>query len=78
MAIKVTVNSVPTTRVSVNNQQRETIRTVGVGVGIANPSIVTLSDVDATNKNDNDTLVYNASSGKFVVRGIPTLNGGTF
>jgi hypothetical protein len=78
MAIKVTVNSVPTTRVSVNNQQRETIRTVGVGVGIANPSLVTLSDVDATSKNNNDTLVYDAVRGKFVVTALPTLNGGTF
>jgi hypothetical protein len=78
MAIKVTVNSVPTTRVSVNDQKRETIRTVGIGLGIQNPSIITLSDVDASSKNDNDTLVYNASTGKFVVTGIPTLNGGTF
>ena len=78
MAIKVTVNSVPTTRISVNSPQRDTIRTVGVGVGIANPSIATLSDVDATSKNDNDTLVYDASRGKFVVKGLPTLNGGTF
>lgn len=104
MAVKVTVNSSPSnrisinnqqreivrtvgvgseapTRVSVNNQQRETIRTVGVGIGIANPSISTLSDVDATSKNDNDTLIYDAARDKFVVKALPTLptlNGGTF
>ena len=78
MSIKVTVNSVPTTRIAINSPQRDTIRTVGIGVGIASPSISTLSDVDATSKNNNDTLVYNASSGKFVVRGIPALDGGTF
>lgn len=78
MAIKVTVNSVPTTRVSVNNQQRETIRTVGVGVGITAPSIGSLTDVDASSKNDNDALIYDASTGKFIVKEIPVLNGGTF
>jgi len=78
MGIKVIVNSIPTTRVSVNDQQRETIRTVGVGVGITAPSISSLTDVDATSKNNNDALIYDASTGKFIVREIPILNGGTF
>lgn len=101
MAVKVTVNSSPSNRISINNQQRETvrtvgtgsetptklsinnqqretIRTVGIGIGIANPSLSTLSDVDATSKNDNDTIVYDATRDKFVVKSLPILNGGTF
>jgi hypothetical protein len=77
MAIKVTVNSVPTTRVSVNNQQRETIRTVGIGA-IVSQSLESLTDVDASSKNQNDALIYDASTGKFIVKEIPVLNGGTF
>jgi hypothetical protein len=77
MAIKVTVNSVPTTRVSVNNQQRETIRTVGIGA-LVPQSLESLTDVDASSKNQNDALIYDASTGKFIVKEIPLLNGGTF
>ena len=44
MAIKVSVNSISKTKISVNQQQRRTIRTVGLG--IQNPSIIKLGDVD--------------------------------
>ncbi len=76
MAIRVTVNSVPKNRVSINNQQRDTIRTVGIAPG--NGSIDTLQDVNATNKGNNHTLVYDTASGKYIVREMPVLDGGTY
>jgi hypothetical protein len=77
MSIKVTVNSVPKTRVSINNQQRETIRTVGILPSITN-KLEDLIDVDASDADDNETLVYDATTGKYVVREIPIINGGDF
>ena len=51
MAVKVTVNSVSPNRVSINNQQRTTIRSVG----LANPEskLENLSDVDASDPDNN-------------------------
>ncbi len=77
MSIKVLVNSTPKNRVSINNQQRENIRTVGIG-GSGAQYLTQLSDVDATNSDNNETLVYDASSGKYVIKELPIVNGGTF
>jgi hypothetical protein len=77
MSIKVTVNSVPKTRVSINNQQRETIRTIGVSPQVSS-RLKDLLDVDASDADNNETLVYDASTGKYVVRELPIINGGDF
>jgi hypothetical protein len=78
MSIKVLVNSTPKNRVSINNQQRENIRTVGIGGGSGASYLANLLDVDATNPDNNETLVYDASSGKYVIKELPVVNGGTF
>lgn len=78
MAIKVVVNSASSNRVSINNQQREMIRTVGVAPSITNRTLVGLIDVDASDADNNETLVYDASTGKYVVKEIPIINGGDF
>jgi hypothetical protein len=77
MSIKVIVNSVPKTRVSINNQQRETIRTVGIAPSITT-SLEDLLDVDASDADTNETLVYDAATGKYVVKELPIVNGGDF
>lgn len=76
MGFKVLVTSTPKNRVSINSQQRETIRTVGVSPPAG--SLSNLQDVDATDADNNETLVYDAASGKYVVKELPVLNGGTF
>lgn len=79
MGIKVLVNSSPGNRVSINSQNRETIRTIGVG--LATSSVATLqdlTDVTAINPANNNTLVYDSATQKYVVRELPVLNGGTF
>lgn len=79
MGIKVLVNSSPGNRVSINNQTRDTVRTVSVGVVPTNPTrLQDLTDVTAVNPANNDTLVYDSATQKYVVRELPVLNGGTF
>ena len=76
MAVKVTVNSVSPNRVSINNQQRTTIRSVG----LANPEskLENLSDVDASDPDNNEILVYDETLNKYVIKTLPKINGGTF
>jgi hypothetical protein len=78
MSIRVTVNSVPKTRVSINNQQRETIRTVGIAPPATSNRLDALLDVDASSPDNNDTLVYDSSIGKYVIKELPVINGGDF
>lgn len=78
MAIKVTVNSTPKNRISVNAEKREIIRTVGIRAQQTENFLKGLQDVDASSLNNNETLVYDQSSDKFVVKELPVLNGGTF
>ena len=78
MTTKVTVNTSPGNRVSVNTQQRTTVRTVGVssggggGEGITNFS--QLQDVIAVNPANNDTVVYDSVTGKYTVKPLPVSN----
>ncbi len=78
MSIKVTVNSVPKNRVSINTRKQETVRSIGIGTPQADRFLAGLLDVDASDPDNNETLVYDASTGKYVVRELPSLNGGTF
>jgi len=75
MATKVTVTTSPGNRISINNQKREIIRTVGVGSAT---NIGSLNDVDASDPDNNEVLVYDEATGKYIVRELPIVNGGTF
>ena len=80
MAVKVTVNSVSPNRVSINNQQRTTIRTVGLAaseIAIID-KLANLTDVDATDPDNNEILVYDEALNKYVIKTLPNLDGGTF
>lgn len=77
MAVKVTVVSPSKNRISINNQSRSTIRTVGIIPENAN-ELGGLNDVDASDPNNNETLVYDESTGKYVVKTLPIITGGTF
>jgi hypothetical protein len=78
MAIRATINSIPKTRVSINKQDREIIRTVGISQPTTVNQLRNLTDVNATNLTDGNTVVYDAGSDKFVVEELPKVNGGTF
>lgn len=79
MAVKVTLVSDRKNRVSINNQNRTSIRTVSISPDLSSVgSLAVLTDVDASNPNNNETLVYDEASGKYVVKELPIINGGTF
>jgi hypothetical protein len=78
MAIKVTVNSIPKTRVSINNADRNSIRSVGITPSVPVNRLRNLQDVDASDINNNETLVYDEASDKFIVKTLPIVNGGNF
>jgi hypothetical protein len=77
MATKVVVRSSAPNRISINNQQRQTIKTVAVASASTN-KLESLVDVDASDPDNNETVVYDAASGKYVVKTLPVLDGGTF
>lgn len=72
MGTKITVTSRPKNRININT------KTGGSGGSTAVDSIVELRDVDASDVDNNETLVYDETTGKFVVKHIPIINGGTF
>lgn len=75
--IKATVNTTGINRVSIKNKQSNIVKTITI-----NPDVATglreLNDVNATSLNNNDTVVYDSASDKFIVKELPVLNGGTF
>lgn len=77
--MKVSVTTRPGNRVSINNQQRTTIRSVGLTGGSGGAtSLNQLTDIDASDAEDNEVLVYDETTGKYVVKPIPIVDGGTF
>jgi hypothetical protein len=76
MAVKVTVNSVSPNRISINNQQRTTIRTVGITN--QETRLSNLTDVDASDPDNNETLVYDETLQKYVIKVLPNIDGGIF
>lgn len=64
MATKVSIVTNPGNRISINNQ--------------LSSKIAQLSDVDVSTKANNDVLVYEENSGKFVSKILPVVDGGSF
>lgn len=78
MAIRATISSIPKTRVSINKQERDTVRSVGISPTAPYDRLRNLKDVNATNLTDGNTVVYDAGSDKFVVEELPKISGGVF
>ena len=76
MSIKVTTQ--PKNRISINMKQQE-IKSVGVtGAGAGTRYLTQLLDVNATDADNNEILVYDEASETFIVKELPVINGGTF
>lgn len=75
MSAKVTVNSSSPYRVTINSQQQKTVRSIAVA---PTTSFASLTDVDVSDADNNETIVYDSASGKYVVKTLPSLDGGTF
>lgn len=67
----------PQIRVSVSNQNRTTVRTVGVAAK-TRFKLNEMEDIDASDPDNNETLVYDSSTNKYVVKTLPALDGGTY
>lgn len=66
----ISVNAPAKNRIAINT---------GHGGGASSiDTIVELKDVDASDIDNNETLVYDEVSGKFIIKEIPIINGGTF
>jgi hypothetical protein len=77
MGTKVLINSTTPNRVSINNQQRSTVRTVAVASSQVN-RLSQLTDVDVSDADNNEVLVYDETLNKYVIKTIPAVDGGTF
>lgn len=83
MGNKITVITQSKNRISINTPQRTQLKSVNIvgasAVGSTGASrLVELTDVDASSVDNNETVVYDEVSGKFVVKEIPIINGGSF
>jgi hypothetical protein len=83
MSINVTINP-KTNIVSKITQKKTTISSVNIGPK-TNVSLGEITNVDATNPDDGEALIYDASQNKFVVKpitidanNITNITGGTF
>lgn len=65
MAIKAIINSTGKNRVSIDTQKRVEVKTALVP---AVNKLTQLIDVDASDSDNNETLVYDADSGKYVIK----------
>lgn len=81
MAVKVSISTPITNRVSIQSDRRNVIRTVNVlpsGAGGGASSLNELSDVVINNPTDNEILVYDEDISQFTNKTLPILNGGDF
>jgi hypothetical protein len=78
MGTKVTVRSSSPNRISINNQQPKTVRTVAVQPVQTTNFLATLDDVDSSGAENNETVVYDSVTQKYVVKPLPVVDGGTF
>ena len=79
MPVKATVTSTGKYRVAINNPNRREVRTVGITPSAQRTNYLSgLLDVDASDPDNNETLVYDAVSGKYVIKELPVVNGGNF
>ncbi len=81
MSIKITTNRQNGLRVTTQPGNRIQINTGGAGGSSSGniDTLVELKDIDVSaGVANNNTVVYDESSGKFKIRELPILNGGTF
>jgi hypothetical protein len=65
-------------KVSINNPNRITVRTVGVSALAQTGKLSSLTDVDASNPNTNEVLVYDEALQLYVVKTLPLVDGGHY
>ena len=76
----ITVRTTPKSRISINSggNKKLIVNTGAGGPASGIDTIQELKDVDASDVDNNETLVYDDTSGKFVVKTMPLIDGGSF
>jgi hypothetical protein len=83
MGIKVTVQSSGQNRISINNTgKNKIVRTLAIpstttGFGGID-TLAELNDVDTSDANDGESLIYNENTQKYEVKPIPSIDGGEY
>lgn len=78
MSIKITANTRNRLTVTTAPKNRITLNTrLGVG-GNAIDTVAELRDVDATDVDNNETLVFDSTVQKYVVKVLPLIDGGSY
>ena len=77
---KITVTTQPGNRISVTlpKESVKTVYTGGVSGSGGASYLSQLRDVDTLGAANNETLVYDDTTGKYVIKELPIVNGGTF
>lgn len=65
-------------KVSINNQKRTTVRTVGLSALSQTGKLANLTDVDTTDPDNNETLVYDSTTQTYVIKTLPAIDGGSY
>jgi hypothetical protein len=78
MAVKVSVTTTSKNRIAINTKKPVEVRTVSVIPEQPATKLENMTDVEIINPSNNDTLVYDSSSEKFVSKELPVVNGGSF
>lgn len=65
-------------KVSINGQKRTTVRTVGISSLAQTGKLANLTDVDATDPDNNEILVFDSARQKYVIKPLPVLDGGSY
>ena len=68
---KIVVTATPKNRILINTFN-------GTGSGVGAQLLTQLKDIDASDVDNNETIVYDAASGKFKIEELPIVNGGEF
>lgn len=79
MPITAIVNLNQGTTVQLSNPKTvATVAPLSVGPATSLSSLSQISDVDASSPDNNEVLVYDSATNKYVIKTIPTIQGGTF
>lgn len=82
MSNKITVITQPKNRIVINTPQKTQLKSVNI-IGASSTSggidtLVELKDVDATDSDNNETLVYDSFLQKYVIKTLPIIDGGSY
>lgn len=77
MALRVRIANNPSKRVSISGSRAQQVKLSGFVNG-STTTLEQLSDVDASDPDVNEVLVYDPDTQTYVIKTIPKISGGTF